>query len=241
MLFENFLRGRRRRQLSDAEIQALEAAVERVETIPARTTTHERGDLVHRSTLLVSGFMCRYMDARDGYRQLVCYQVPGDFLDLHGYPLQRLDHDIATLTEVTVAYVPHDRITEITEKMPHLGRMLWFSTLLDAALHREWIFRLGRLDAQGRVAHFLCETYERMDAIGMATGGAFDLPLTQQDLGEACGLTSVHVNRTLRRLREAGLAEVGDRRAMIHDVKTLARLGEFEADYLYLGDHCRTP
>jgi CRP-like cAMP-binding protein len=241
VLFENFLRGRRQRQLSEAEMRTLEASVERVETIPARTTTNSRGDLLHRSTLLVSGFMCRYMDARDGYRQLVCYQVPGDFLDLHGYPLQRLDHDIATITEVTVAHVPHERITEITEKMPHLGRMLWFSTLLDAALHREWIFRLGRLDAQGRIAHFLCETHARMDAIGMVTDGAFELPLTQQDLGEACGLTAVHVNRTLRRLREAGLAEVGDRRAVIHDLVALAALGEFDPDYLYLGNRLRTP
>ena len=241
MLIDNFLRGRRQRQLTDAEMRALESAIERVETIPARRTTHERGDVVSRSTLLISGYMCRYMDARDGYRQLVCYQVPGDFLDLHGYPLQRLDHDIATITEVTVAYVPHERITEVTEKMPHLGRMLWFSTLLDAALHREWIFRLGRLDAQGRVAHFLCETQARMDAIGMAKDGAFELPLTQQDLGEACGLTSVHVNRTLRRLREAGLAEVGDKRAVIYDLAALATLGEFDPDYLYLEDRCRTP
>ncbi|HVI97955.1 MAG TPA: Crp/Fnr family transcriptional regulator [Sphingomonas sp.] len=241
MLTDNFLRSRRRRDLSDAEKAVLESAIERVETLPARRTTHERGDEVRYSTLLVSGYMCRYMDARDGYRQLVCYHIPGDFLDLHGYTLQRLDHDLATITEARVAYVPHAKITEITETIPHLGRMLWFSTLLDAALHREWIFRIGRLDAQGRIAHFLCETHARMDAVGLADGGSFALPLTQQDLGEACGLTSVHVNRTLRRLRDAGLATVHDKRAVIHDRAALASLGEFHADYLYLDDHCHTP
>ncbi|TPG21490.1 Crp/Fnr family transcriptional regulator [Sphingomonas koreensis] len=241
MLTENFLRSRRRSELSSEEKAALEGAIARVERLPARRTIVERGDAVHNSTLLLSGFMCRYMDARDGYRQLVCYHIPGDFIDLHGYPLQRLDHDVATITEAEIAVVPHTNLTAVTDRFPHLGRMLWFSTLLDAALHREWIFRIGRLDARGRVAHFICETHARMQAVGLASDGVFDFPLTQQDIGEACGLTSVHVNRTLRRLREEGLAEVADRRARILDLAKLARLGEFESDYLYLEDEFHTP
>lgn len=241
MLTENFLRSRRRRELSAEEKAALEGAIDRVERLPARRTIVRRGDAVHNSTLLLSGYMCRYMDARDGYRQLVCYHIPGDFLDLHGYPLQRLDHDIATITEAEIAVVPHANLTAVTERFPHLARMLWFSTLLDAALHREWIFRLGRLDARGRVAHFLSETHARMAAVGLARDGAFDFPLTQQDIGEACGLTSVHVNRTLRLLREQGLAEIVHHRAQIHDQPKLARLGEFDPDYLYLEDNFHTP
>jgi CRP-like cAMP-binding protein len=119
---------------------------------------------------------------------------------------------------------------------------LWFSTLLDAAQHREWIFSMGRLDAIGRVAHFVAETRARMNAIGLVDeSGWFDFPLTQQDIGEACGLTSVHVNRTMRRLREDGLIEIAGRRARVLDIAVLARIGEFIPDYLYLDDEFRTP
>jgi CRP-like cAMP-binding protein len=232
----NFLRGRRRRQLSVEERAALEAAVVDVQPVAARRTLIRRGEVVRTATLVVSGFLCRYMDARDGFRQLVSLQVPGDFVDLHGYPLQRLDHDIATLSDGEVALIPHDRLTSIVERMPHLGRMLWFSTLLDAAMHREWIFRIGRLEATGRVAHFLCETQARLRVVGMATDDRFHLPLTQQDIGEACGLTSVHVNRTLRRLREAGLVELANREVHVLNGRGLAQLGEFEPDYLFLDD-----
>ena len=232
----HFLQGRRRRELAGEELAALAAIMSPPVPIPARRTIIRRGQEVRQSTLLVSGFLCRYMDARDGYRQLVSVQVPGDFVDLHGYPLRRLDHDVATLTDVSVSTVSHDDLTALLARFPHLNRMLWFSTLLDAAMHREWIFRLGRLEAAGRLAHFLCETYERLRVVGLAADGRFDFPLTQQDIGEACGLTSVHVNRTLRRLREAGLAEMASRTARILNMPALAALGEFEPDYLYLDD-----
>jgi CRP-like cAMP-binding protein len=242
VLTDNFLKGRRRRELTDEERHALEDAIDKTERLPARRTTHHRGERVKQSTLLLSGYMCRYMDASDGYRQLVCYHIPGDFLDLHGYPLQRLDHDVGTITEAEVAYIPHERITEITERLPHLGRLLWFSTLLDAAMHREWIFSVGRLDAAGRIAHFISETRERMLAVGLVDeDGWFDFPLTQQDLGEANGLTSVHVNRTIRKLREDGLMEIIGRRARVLNVAALAKLGEFSPDYLYLEDEFHTP
>lgn len=234
MLTKDFLRGRRRSELADDDLAMLEAAVDRVETFPARKLVSRRGDRMRYSTLLLDGHMCRYMDARDGYRQLLSYQVPGDFVDLHGFPTRYIDHDVATITECRVAFVPHERIDRIMAERPRLAKFLWFSTMLDAALHREWVFRIGRLDAMGRLAHFLCETYFRMAAVGRAEQDEFDLPMTQQDLGEACGLTSVHVNRILRRLREDGMATVGRGRAHIQDPARLARLGEFEPDYLYL-------
>ena len=241
MLTDNFLKGRRRRELSEEEKAAIESVLTAPVTLPKRKVVTSRGDVVTRSTFLISGFMCRYMDGSDGHRQLVSVQTPGDFVDLHGYPLQRLDHDIATISECQVAYAPHDKLTEIIERFPHLGRVLWFSTLLDAAMHREWIFRLGRLDAVGRVAHMLCETYARLEAVGLVEDRTFVWPLTQQDLGEACGLTSVHVNRTLRVLREAGMVEVSDRLVTMMDFDRLAHTGEFASDYLYLDDDMRTP
>jgi CRP-like cAMP-binding protein len=233
---KDFLRGRRRNELSADELAALESAVERVERYPARKVVSRRGERMRYSTLLIEGHMCRFMDARDGYRQLLSYQVPGDFVDLHGYPTRCIDHDVATITEATVALVPHERIDAIMAERPHLGFLLWFSTMLDAAAHREWIFRIGRLDAAGRLAHFICEAYCRLAAVGRVQDQSFDLPLTQQDLGEAVGLTSVHVNRVVRRLREEGLAVVGRGRVQILDMTRLARLGEFDPDYLYLED-----
>ena len=200
----DFLRGRSRDAMSEEDKEILEAAVSDVRTLPPRALVTRRGTPVRECMLLLDGAMCRYMDARDGYRQLVAFQVPGDFVDLHGFPLERLDHDVATISESRIAAVPHERVRAIMEERPTLARLLWRSTLLDAALHREWIFRLGRLDAVGRVAHFLCETCNRMNAVGRVADGVFALPLTQQDLGEAVGLTSVHVNWTLRRLREDG-------------------------------------
>lgn len=241
MITEKFLKGRRRQQMSEAESRALEKVMGAPVTIARRTTMTRRGEPVGKSTLLISGFMCRYMDAADGQRQLVSLQTPGDFVDLHGYPLQRLDHDVATLSECTVSHVPHEKLNTLIEEFPHLGRLMWFSTLLDAALHREWIFRLGRLDAVGRVAHMLCETYCRLHAVGLVDNGSFAWPLTQQDLGEACGLTAVHVNRTLRVLREAELAELSEKTVRIMDISRLATIGEFVSDYLYLNDDALTP
>lgn len=200
----DFLRGRGRSAMTEEEKDVLDGAVERIEEIPARTIVIRRGELIGYSTMLLDGAMCRYMDARDGLRQLVAMQVTGDFVDLHGYPLQRLDHDVGTLTDVRVALVPHARIDRILVDHPRLTRLMWRSTLLDAALHREWIFRIGRLDAAGRLAHFLLETYHRLRVVGRADGGAFELALTQQDLGEALGLTSVHVNRMLQQARRDG-------------------------------------
>ena len=236
MLTGRFLRGRTRDALSEEEQQVLEAAVSNVRSVPARTTVMRRGELVNDSTLLVEGFMCRYLDDRDGYRQLVSLHVPGDFVDLHGFPMKHLDHDIATLSVCTIATVEHRTLGEILVKHPRLTRWLWFSTLLDAAIHREWIFRLGRLGAEGRVAHFFCELNARLEMVGLAADGRFSLPATQADVAEACGITGVHVNRVLRLLRERGLVSFRSGEVRILDFAGLRALAEFDPVYLY-GEH----
>lgn len=237
----NFLRGRRGSQISPSEREALEAVLGPTRSFDARQLIVQRDTLVSQSILLLDGFMCRYMDDREGHRQLVALHIPGDFVDLHGYPLQRLDHDVATLTPVTIACAPHEKLTEVTIAQPHLTRMLWFSTLLDAAMHREWIFRLGRLNALGRVAHFLAETNLRLMAIGASDGTRFRLPLTQMDIAEACGLTHIHVSRMLRELRRSGAADVAGQVVHVLDRDALHRLGEFDGSYLYLQDDIRVP
>lgn len=233
MLSNRFLRNRCM-SLTDAEHKAIDGAVSQVVQIGARKTISHTGDHLRESTLLIEGFMCRYIDDRQGLRQLVAIHVPGDFVDLHGYPLTWLDHDVATLTQATIAQVPHGALDRILEEQPTLARKLWFSTLMDAAVHRSWLFRLGRLDAMGRIAHFLCEMNARLHAVGLSDGKCFALGITQYDLSEACGITSIHANRVLKQLREEGLCTFRGQACEIHDPVALARRGQFTPDYLYL-------
>lgn len=236
MLTGRFLLGRARDALTDEERQVLENAIVSVRTIPPRTTMMRRGELINQSSLLVEGYACRYLDDRNGYRQLVSMHVPGDFVDLHGFPMKRLDHDIATLGACKVACIDHRTLSAIQERYPRLTRWLWFSTLLDAAIHREWIFRLGRLGAEGRVAQFFCELYARLQMVGLASNGQFTLPATQADVAEACGITGVHANRVLRLLRERDLVTFRSGVVRILDEKRLATLADFDPGYLY-GQH----
>lgn len=234
MIFNDFLRGRRRDEMSADDLAALESLADNIRILPARHGFIRQHEPVHFSTYLLEGLICRYMDDRNGLRQLVAMHVAGDFVDLHGYPLRHLDHDLATITPCRVVTVPHDRLDGLMKSRPHLAKLLWFSTLLDAAIHREWIFTLGRLDAAGRVAHFFCEIEAKLHAVGLSDGRRFALPITQADLGEACGITSVHMNRMLRELREDGLLHFSNGQAEILDRARLEQLAEFDPAYLYL-------
>lgn len=241
MFTDRFLRHRQGATLSLEERAVLENAISEVRTLDARTTLVRAGEPLSNSTLLLEGFMCRYVDDRKGLRQLVAAQVPGDFVDLHAYPLKVLDHDVATLTGATVAIVPHSALDDINAAMPELTRKLWFSTLLDAAMHRAWVFRLGRLDAMGRVAHFLCETNVRLQAVGLSDGRRFALGVTQTDISEICGITNVHANRVLRQLREERLCVFRSSLVEIQDPHKLAARGQFDPDYLYLDFNADNP
>lgn len=178
--------------------------------------------------------MTRHVDAPDGKRHLVAVHVPGDFVDLHAYALKKLDHDVGALTAVKVAIFPHAALERVQALDDRLTRRLWFMTLLDAAMHRHWIFRLASLNATERVAHFLCEMNARLLAIGASDGARFTLPMTQSDLGEVCGLTNVHVSRVLRDLRDAGLCQLRSSRVHLVDLKGLVARARFDPEYLYL-------
>ena len=161
-------------------------------------------------------------------------------MDLHAFPLKVLDHDVAATTTATVATVTHSALERVIGVFPHLTRKLWFATLIDAAIHRAWLFRLGRLDAVGRVAHFLCETNARLVSAGLSDGRCFNLALTQSDLAEICGLTNVHVNRVMRQLREEKLCVFRSSLVEIADPDRLAARGQFDASYLYMDELCQS-
>jgi CRP-like cAMP-binding protein len=237
MLTSRFLMGRHREDLTNAEQTALEGAVGSVVTYGPREEMVHHGVEIHQSMLLVEGYVCRYMDGLGGERQLVALHVPGDFVDLHGFPLRKLDHDIASLTQVKIARFPHSVLSKLIVEHPNLGRMLWFSTLLDAAMHREWIFRLGHLGAIGRIAHFFAEIGRRLQMVGLSDGCSFPLPLQQSDLAEACGITPVHANRVLRELRERNIVTFKSGQVQIIDLAALRAVAEFDDGYLYPSAH----
>lgn len=225
---------RRRDQVSEFEADILRQTITQVEEIPAGRTMVVAGEPLKHSTLLISGFVARYKDLADGQRQITELHVDGDFVDLHGYLLKRLEHNIGALTPIVVGYAPHERIREITEKWPHLARMLWLSTLIDSAIQRERILSLGRRSAIARVAHIFCELLARLELVGAAGSGGFAFPITQLDLGDATGLTSVHVNRMLRQLRDEGLLTFRSGMVEVHDRAGLEKLAEFDRAYLFL-------
>ena len=223
-----------RDQVSAEEERVIRALAGEQASFPADRTVIRHGQDVHSSTLLLEGWMARVKDLPNGQRQIVEISVPGDFTDLHGFTLKKLDHDIVTLTACKAALVPHERLKELTKRHPHLTRLYWFMTNLDAAIHREWTLSLGCRTAIARMAHLLCELNVRLGITGLAHGDSYDFPLTQVELGECLGLTAVHVNRTLQELRRNDLIELSNRRVTIRDLPALKAIAEFDDAYLYL-------
>lgn len=234
MIEKHLMRLRARDLVSAEEEKAVRDAVLETRRVPAKTTIIHAGQLLSISTLLLDGLMCRYKDLRNGQRQITELHVAGDFVDLHSFSLKRLDHNIMTLTPCRVAIVPHRALNDISERHPHLARLYWFSTNLDAAVHREWMLSLGRRSALSKVAHLFCELHVRLGLVGLSDDAGYDLALTQIDLAECVGMTPVHVNRLLRDLREQGAVEFGKGRVSIGDLNLLRRIAEFDPAYLYL-------
>jgi CRP-like cAMP-binding protein len=227
-----FLMGRVRHALREREKALIESAIEHTESFDASQIVVERGQPLERSTIVIEGMVARVVP-RKRARHIVGLHMPGDFIDLHSYALKRLDHHIVTLGPARLGYVLHDRLRALFRTESHLARLLWFATLLDAAIHREWIVTLEQHTADGRLAHLLAETWCRLDFVGLAEEDGFDLPLNQIELSNACGTTTVHMNRTVRTLRESGIAVIRRGRVTVPDRARLEALGGFEPSYLY--------
>lgn len=223
-----------RHPLSRHEREALAGMVDEVRDCPARTTLVREGEPLEHSMLLLDGFVARHKDVVGGQRQIIEIHVPGDFIDLPAFLLKRLEHDMATLSPARIALVPHARLQAMTEQEPHLSRAMWLSTLVEGAIHRQWIVSNSRRSALSRIAHLFCELRVRMEVVGLGDAGGYPLPITQTDIADATGLTAIHVNRMLKGLREAGVLTFRDGAVTIGDLARLEKVGEFKADYLYL-------
>jgi CRP-like cAMP-binding protein len=228
---------RQRTEISPEEEQAIRAAVGEVRHIRADELVIRSGEELNSSVLLLEGWLARSKDLAGGERQVTELHVAGDFADLHGFTLKRLDHDVLALSDCRVALVPHERIREITEEFPRLGRVFWFSTNVDAAITRELALSLGQRTAISRMAHLFCELYVRLDVVGKTKRDGYEFPLTQRELSECLGLTVVHANRTLQELRRRGLVELENRQLKILDRRGLEGVAEFDPAYLYLDKH----
>ncbi|MEE2850046.1 MAG: Crp/Fnr family transcriptional regulator [Pseudomonadota bacterium] len=211
---------------------ALAALIGEGRAVSAGRVLVEEGSRPQLSMLLLSGFVGRVSILDEGGRQISGLNVPGDFVDLHSLLLKKMDHSLVALTEVVVATISHVNIRFICEARPQLMRALWRETVVDGAINREWLLTLGRMPAAERLAHLFCELYVRLEAVGLAADYRFDLPLTQSDAADMLGITPVHVNRSLKTLRERGLLEWRGGPAIIHDWHALARLAQFDPTYL---------
>lgn len=227
-----FLMGRLRHDMGQEERELLESLVVTTRTISQPERILEKGQVYEHSTILIDGFVLRTLDG-PLQRYGVSFHVPGDFVDLHCFALRRLDHNIDTIGTVTLGFVPHDKIGWVMEEHPHLARLFWFSTLLDAAMHREWVMKLEQLTTARRLAHIFSEIWRRLKMVGLGDELGFDTPLTQAHLAEMSGASTIHVNRALGELRELGLADMLRGRVNIPDRAMLETFAKFEPDYLY--------
>jgi len=234
MIERHLMKLRARDCISPEEEQVIRGLVSHTMEVPADRTFVRAGQELRESTLLLDGWMARAKDLPTGQRQIAEIHVPGDFMDLHGFTLKRLDHDVVSITHSTLAIVPHERVRDMTERFPHLTRLYWFMTNIDAAIQREWTLSLGRRAAMSRMAQLFCELLYRLDVVELAAKNSYAFPLTQTELGECLGLTAVHVNRTLQELRRMDLIEVRDWRVDILDLEGLKGIAQFDPGYLYL-------
>jgi CRP-like cAMP-binding protein len=225
---------RRRIEISSDEERAIRESVAETRTVPADQLLIRAGQELSSSLMLLEGWLARSKDLPSGERQVTQLHVAGDFADLHGFTLKRLDHDVTTLTRCVVAVVPHERLRLITEHYPRLTWIYWMLTNVDAAITRELALSLGQRSAISRMGHLFCELHARLDAVGRARPDGYELPMTQRELAECLGLTVVHANRTLQELRRRGLVEFENRQLTILDRRGLEGVAEFDPSYLYL-------
>jgi len=222
----------------EEEEEVLRSLVAQVRIVEPRNDLVVNGSRPSHSTLLLDGFAGRYNLTDDGRRQITSIHVSGDFVDLHSFLLKTMDHGVTALTRCRIGLVPHSALMGISETEPHLTRLLWLTTLIDGAIHWEWLLTMSRLSSLEQTAHLFCEFYMRLSAVGLANEAdrSIPLPLTQGELGDALGITTVHVNRVLQEMRARTLVVWNGGRLTIPNWDRLAEIGQFNP--LYLHQHC---
>lgn len=226
----------RLRQLTDltADDEAL------LDTITARRRAVKRhshlvyeGDEPEGVFVIIEGWAARYKLLPDGSRQIVAFLIPGDLCDVHIFILDRMDHGVVMLANGMVAIINKATIVNVLETKGAISRVLSLSSLVDEAVLREWLINVGSRDARMSLAHLICELYVRLDNVGLVQNGSVDFPLTQSVIGEALGMTAVHVNRMVNQLRSDGVLEIRNQKLTVIDFPALQKIAGFNPAYLH--------
>lgn len=219
--------------LDEADRTALLSLPHTVRRLGAAGHVVRDRDTVEQCTLLLSGFAYRYKLTGEGGRQIISFHIPSEFLDLQNSLLRCADHSVQTLTEAELAVIPAGMLQKLALERPNIARALWIDTLIDSSIFREWVINVGRRDSRTRIAHLLCEFALRLESVGIGDGRRYEMPMTQEQLADAVGLTSVHVNRVLRQLGEEGLISRDRRTIVLEDWHRLRAVGDFNERYLH--------
>lgn len=223
-----------RAPLDEADRCAVLALPSRVQKVEPSVYLVREGDRPDHSCVLLRGFALRHKVTEAGERQIICFHLDGDFLDLEASLLNIADHNVQTLSRCEVAFIPRSAMRELISSRPKVGMALWVDTLIDASIYREWVVNVGKREGFQRVAHLLCEFGRRLEVAGLATSRAYDLPMTQEQLADATGMSLVHVNRVLKRLSAEHLIKRKKRFVSIPDWERLRSVAGFSELYLHL-------
>ena len=220
--------------LTEGEKQTLKGSMIRDSRFePGEDLIHE-----HKPTegvfVILDGFCCRYKLLPDGRRQIVGLLLPGDMCDLRVFLLKRMDHSICALNAVEAALIPPESAVALIENHPRLSRALWWTTIVEDSITREWVVNVGYRTALERVAHLFCEVFWRLEAVGLVRGNQCTMPLTQIELGDTLALSSVHVNRTLKQMRRDNLVKFQGGELELLDRQALQAAAGFDPSYLHL-------
>lgn len=221
------------RPLGPKERDLLSLLSWRVEDLPARQIFIHDGDKPAQSCLVVSGVVARTQYTAGGQRQILSVHIPGDMPDLQSLHIGRMDHDLETVSAARIAFIPHKELHHLCAVSQALNATFWRESLIDAALHRAAIFRNAQLDADARLAHFLCEMHLRHSAVGLVDEEGFDFPLSQELMGEVLGLTIVSINRASQTLRSLDLIRMQKGHIQVVDLHGLVRFGQFDGTFLH--------
>jgi CRP-like cAMP-binding protein len=220
--------------LSDEEKAALEAMPMQIVNLRADQDIVREGDRPTRSCLLLEGFSCFFKMTGDGNRQIMAFSLPGDIPDLLSLHLDVMDNSLGTLTPCKVGFIQHEILRNLSTRFPKIASAFWRDTLIDASIFREWVLNIGQREAYSRLAHLLCEFIVRSRAVGLGNGSTYYIPMTQTELGDAMGISTVHANRVIQQLRSDGLVSWSGTKLTVRDWDGLKSAGDFDPTYLHL-------
>jgi len=223
-----------REELSEADCAAVLALPFTCRTLAAGQYLVWDGDRPQNSCLLISGYAYRHKHAGNGGRQIMSIHMKGDIVDLQNSLLGIADHNVQMLTAGQVAMIPVESMRDLAFRHPNVGMAMWYETLVEGSIFREWIANIGRRDARTRIAHLICEFAMRLKAAKLGTPEGFMIPMSQEWISDAVSLTSVHVNRVLKGLQADGLIHRSRRWIEVRDWDGLVEAGDFNPAYLHL-------